>query len=100
MRSQFWPFSWLGSLADRVRSRARESHGEDGTVSGVLQREGGGRVQIAPFLRYSVRIARGRVPAHQAESALWDRVDRLAAHRTGTPLPPQPPGGSLPRRTR
>ncbi|MCM1969452.1 DUF317 domain-containing protein [Streptomyces sp. G1] len=55
---------------------------------------------MAPFLRYSVRIARERVPAHQAESALWDRVDRLAAHHTGTPLPPQPPGGSLPRRTR
>lgn len=56
--------------------------------------------EMAPFLRYSVRIARERVPAHQAEYALWDRVDRLAAHRTGTPLPPQPPGGSLPRRSR
>ncbi|WP_328967578.1 DUF317 domain-containing protein [Streptomyces sp. NBC_00239] len=56
--------------------------------------------EMAPFLRYSVRIARERVPAHQAEYALWDRVDRLAAHRTGTPLPPQPPGRSLPRRTR
>ncbi|MCX5309005.1 DUF317 domain-containing protein [Streptomyces sp. NBC_00160] len=55
---------------------------------------------MAPFLRYSVRIARERVPAHRAEYALWDRVDRLAAHRTGTPLPPQQPGRSLPRRTR
>ncbi|MFJ2592235.1 DUF317 domain-containing protein [Streptomyces erythrochromogenes] len=56
---------------------------------------------MAPFLRYSVRIARERVPAQQAEYALWDRVDRLAARGTGTPLPPpQPPGGSLPRRTR
>ncbi|MEU9939096.1 DUF317 domain-containing protein [Streptomyces lavendulae] len=56
--------------------------------------------EMAPFLRYSVRIARERVPAQQAEDALWARVDRLAAHRTGTPLPPQPPGGSLPRRAR
>ncbi|RSS81745.1 DUF317 domain-containing protein [Streptomyces sp. WAC06614] len=55
---------------------------------------------MAPFLRYSVPIAPERVPAHQAESALRDRVDRLATQRTGTPPPPQPPGGPLPRRTR
>ncbi|MEU6395452.1 hypothetical protein ABZ867_00445 [Streptomyces cinnamoneus] len=55
---------------------------------------------MAPFLRYSVRIARERVPAHQAEYALWGRVDRLAAHGTSTSLPPKPPGGSLPRRIR
>ncbi|MFE5518451.1 hypothetical protein ACFQ9Q_12105 [Streptomyces virginiae] len=55
---------------------------------------------MVPFLRYSVRIAPELVPAHQAEYALWDRVDRLAAYRTGTPLRPQPPGGSRPRRAR
>lgn len=56
--------------------------------------------EMATFLRYSVGIARERVPAQQAEDALWARIDRLTAHRTGPPLPPQPPGGPLPRRTR
>ncbi|MFI6004973.1 DUF317 domain-containing protein [Streptomyces sp. NPDC051366] len=56
--------------------------------------------EMASFLRYSVGIARERVPAQTAEDALWARINRLTAHNTGQPLPPQPPGGPLPRRTR
>ncbi|MGW7303993.1 DUF317 domain-containing protein [Streptomyces sp. NPDC054835] len=58
---------------------------------------------MAPALRYSVRIQRERVPAKQAESALWDRVHSLRPRRTSRELPPpspQQPGGPLPRRTR
>ncbi|MFD0373737.1 DUF317 domain-containing protein [Streptomyces sp. NPDC127112] len=56
--------------------------------------------EMATFLRYSVGIARDRVPAQQTEDALRARIDRLTASRTSQPLPPQPPGGPLPRRTR
>ncbi|BAU87999.1 hypothetical protein SLA_7133 [Streptomyces laurentii] len=58
---------------------------------------------MAPFLRYSVRIARERIPARQAEDALWERVDRLSTQRPDRALPPTPPhrpGVPLPRRTR
>lgn len=52
---------------------------------------------LPDVLRDLVRLA----PAQQGRNTLWDRIDRLAAHRpTGTTRPPQPPGGPLPRRAR
>ncbi|MFD9793351.1 DUF317 domain-containing protein [Streptomyces sp. NPDC059070] len=54
---------------------------------------------LPEVLRDLVRLT--PAPAGQGRDALWERVDRLAAHRpTSTPRPPQPPDGPLPRRTR
>lgn len=54
-------------------------------------------------LRYSVRIQRRRIPAEQAEAALWRHVEHLRPAAAGQELPPPSPqqqGSPLPRRPR
>ncbi|MEU8543214.1 DUF317 domain-containing protein [Streptomyces sp. NPDC048717] len=90
---------WEGLLTSRTPSRVVAAV-FTGLVSPdpVLRDE----KAMVPFLRYSARIARKRIPARQAEEALWERVDRLSAQRPNRALPPTPglPGVPLPRRTR
>ncbi|MEV7169300.1 DUF317 domain-containing protein [Streptomyces sp. NPDC093224] len=89
--------AWRAYFSDRTPPRLAAAVLAGMVSSDPLLRD---EKAMVPFLRYRVRIARERVPVHQAEHALWERVDHLTGRRTGAPLPPQPPGGSLPRRTR